>query len=183
MCLDFDITRILYWVSPKKRGTAEFRYNPNVLCALASLDKTSSEKDDTKIIEFGWVVLIQWSFLETQSFSNFVSCAWAKGREIHSLWPSIVSLFCLHGSMARNHWSLCRRIWISDWLIEVTPPGRHDTTRNNHSTNAVFRLFVYSFSIVILVTNLPENSCMCSCELQKRQLKGWGRSFHPWIRL
>ena len=43
------------------------------------------------------------------------------------------------------HWYLCRKIWISDWLIKATPPGRHVTTRNNQSTNAVFRLFVYVF--------------------------------------
>ena len=40
---------------------------------------------------------------------------------------------------------ISRKISVSDWLIEATPPGRHVTTRNNHSTNAVFRLFMYVF--------------------------------------
>ena len=42
-------------------------------------------------------------------------------------------------------WTLCRRSWISAWVIEVTLAGRHDTTRTNYSTNTVFRLYVYVF--------------------------------------
>ena len=39
---------------------------------FTSLNKESStEENDTKIIEFGWVILILCPFLETQSFSNF----------------------------------------------------------------------------------------------------------------
>ena len=38
---------------------------------IASDKAFSSEKNDTKIIEIGLVLLILWSFLETQSFSVF----------------------------------------------------------------------------------------------------------------
>ena len=67
---------------------------------LASLDRVSSyEENDTKTTEFGWVVLILWSFLE-QSFSNFVEFGQANGWGFTLCGHSdSLSLFCLDGSM------------------------------------------------------------------------------------
>ena len=72
---------------------------------------------------------------------------------IYSLSPTRVEVhvsffasLCLH--FVYNLFSIKRTYFERDrlsWLIKVTPPGRHDTTRINHSTNAVSRLFVYVF--------------------------------------
>ena len=43
-------------------------------------------KNDTRIIELGWAVLILWPFLETWSFVNFAQFEQAKGQKIQSLW-------------------------------------------------------------------------------------------------
>ena len=64
---------MLYRVSQKKRnGEFSVHCELKVLYLFASLDQTSSaEENDTKIIKFGWVVLILCPFLEIRSFSNF----------------------------------------------------------------------------------------------------------------
>ena len=56
--------------SSKKSRMADFQYLVIPKChnALASSDKTSS-KNDAKLIIFGRVLLILWSFLGIQSFS------------------------------------------------------------------------------------------------------------------
>ena len=80
----------------------------------------------------------------------------------------------------QDHWSLCRKIWIFDWLIEATPPGRHVTTPNNHSTNAVFRLFVYIFlSWYWWPICQKLNSCMCSCEMHRMSVQRMGTNISP----
>ena len=86
----------LYQVSPKKRNAwFSLLWNLKILHILISSDKTlSSEKNDTKIIWFGSVVLVLQPFFETQSFTNFVKCA----RAIYNGYSSL-SLFFLHGSM------------------------------------------------------------------------------------
>ena len=64
---------MLYRVSQKKRnGGFSVPCELKVLYLFTSLDQTSSaEENDTKIIKFGWVVLILCPFLEIRSFSNF----------------------------------------------------------------------------------------------------------------
>ena len=64
---------IVYRVSQKKRnGGFSVHCGLKVLYLFTSLDQTSSaEENDTKIIKFGWVVLILCPFLEIRSFSNF----------------------------------------------------------------------------------------------------------------
>ena len=50
-----------------------------------SLDQTSfAEENDTKIIKFGWVVLILYQFLEIRSFSNFARTFATDERRIMS---------------------------------------------------------------------------------------------------
>ena len=63
----------IYRVSQKKRnGGFPVPCELNVLFLFRSLDQTSSaEEKDTKIIKFGWVVLILRPFLKIWSFSNF----------------------------------------------------------------------------------------------------------------
>ena len=60
-------------VSQKKRnGGFSVPCELKVLYLFTALDQTSSaEENDTKIIKFGWVVLILCPFLEIWSFSNF----------------------------------------------------------------------------------------------------------------
>ena len=74
------IWRELYRMS-QKSGTLDFRYFEIWKYSIFWFhwsDKTlSSEKNDTKILWFGLVVLILQPFLETQSFTNFVRCAQA----------------------------------------------------------------------------------------------------------
>ena len=49
---------------PKTSGTVDFQYFTIRKClhVLISSDKTISSEKNTKITEFGWVVLILWSF-------------------------------------------------------------------------------------------------------------------------
>ena len=63
----------LFRVSQKKRnGGFAVHCELKVLYLFTSLDQTSSaEENDTKIMKFGWVVLILCPFLEIRSFSNF----------------------------------------------------------------------------------------------------------------
>ena len=63
----------LYRVSQKKRNSGfSVPCELKVLYLFTLFDQTSSaEENDTKISEFGWVVLILCPFLEIQSFSNF----------------------------------------------------------------------------------------------------------------
>ena len=63
---------VLYRVSHKKRNARiSLLWNSKIWHILISSDNTlSSEKNDTKIIWFGLVVLILQPFLETQSFTN-----------------------------------------------------------------------------------------------------------------
>ena len=63
----------LYRVSQKKRnGGFSVHCELKVLYLFTRLDQTSSrEENDTKILKFGWVVLILCPFLEIQLFSNF----------------------------------------------------------------------------------------------------------------
>ena len=67
------VTAALYRVSQKKRnGGLSVPCELKVLYYFTPLDKASSaEENDTKIIKFGWVIFILYSFLEMQSFSNF----------------------------------------------------------------------------------------------------------------
>ena len=85
--------KIAYTGCPRKSGTADFKYFASKMCHtfLHSLNKTfSAEENDTRIIEFGWVILILCPFLETLSFSNF---AWFWRRmsvELYRDRPSIM---------------------------------------------------------------------------------------------
>ena len=65
-----------------------------------SLNKTSStEENDTKIIQFGWVILILCPFLEIQSFSNFAWFLRPMSKELCREKPSI---WCF----VEAHWSV-----------------------------------------------------------------------------
>ena len=61
-CYQGKITDI-YWVSPQKRQNREFSVMSHVL--VSSNETSPSEKDDTMIIKFSWVLLILWLFLES----------------------------------------------------------------------------------------------------------------------
>ena len=90
---------------PPKKHNSRFSVHCNytvlycVIHVLISSAKAFSEKNDMKIhvIEFCWVVLILWSFLETQSLSNFVLIhAWSGnglGLAIHTFFLCSVNLF------------------------------------------------------------------------------------------
>ena len=68
----------------------------SVILFFTSLHKASSaEENDTKIIEFGWVILILCPFLETLSFSNF---AWFLRRMSVELYRDRPSIWCFWGS-------------------------------------------------------------------------------------
>ena len=60
-------------MSQKKRnGGFSVHCELKVLYLFTSLDEAfSAEENDTKIIKFGWVVLILCPFIEIWSFSNF----------------------------------------------------------------------------------------------------------------
>ena len=72
-CASVYMQRAVYRVSHKKRNTGfSVPCNLKVLCLFTSSNKaTSAEEINTKIIEFGWVILILWPFLKTQTFSYF----------------------------------------------------------------------------------------------------------------
>ena len=91
MCIRF---LTLYRVS-QKSGTADFQYlaSKKLIFLKTLLDKASSaEENYTKIIKFGWVILILFPFLEIQSFSNF---AWflRPMREEYCVGKSIPHVF------------------------------------------------------------------------------------------
>ena len=100
-CMPFSI--IMYYagtctcipcVQQQQKETADLQYFAmiNMLLVLVSADKTSSEgKNYTNVIQFGWVVLILWLFLQTWSFSNFVKLSQFKSGEIYPSWLSIPS--------------------------------------------------------------------------------------------
>ena len=77
-------------VSQKKRN-GRFLVPCNLKVSyFTSLNKASSaEENDTKIIEFGWVILILCPFLETQSFSNFAWFLRPMIKELCREWPFI----------------------------------------------------------------------------------------------
>ena len=65
---------MIYTGCPKKGGTAGFQYLASSKCHIwftLSVKASSAEENDTKIIEFGWVILILCPFFELQSFLNF----------------------------------------------------------------------------------------------------------------
>ena len=57
------------------------------------LSKHDDEQNDSKIIMFGWVDLILWSYLESQSFPNCVS--FARAKRWGNLFPVAVHTFIL----------------------------------------------------------------------------------------
>ena len=82
----------LYRVSHKKRNGGF-----SVACDLkvpylftSSNQATPAEENDTKIIKFEWVILIQWPFVKTQSFSNFAWFLWPMSEGLCWEWPFIV---------------------------------------------------------------------------------------------
>ena len=71
----------------QKSGTLDFRYfeiRKNNIFFISSDKTLSSEKNDTKIIKIGWVVLILWSFLKTSSLSIFSSFLWTAIAVVNS---------------------------------------------------------------------------------------------------
>ena len=56
---------------------------------------SSAEENDTKIIKFGWVILILWPFLEIRSFSNFAGFLRPMSGE---LWQDKPAIRCFCGS-------------------------------------------------------------------------------------
>ena len=81
----------LYRVSQKKwNGGFLVHCELKVLHMITSLDRASSaEENDTKIIKFGWVILILWPFLEIRSFSNFAGFLRPMSGELWQDKPSI----------------------------------------------------------------------------------------------
>ena len=59
---------------------------------------SSAEENDTKIIKFGWVILILCPFLEVQSFSNFAWFLWPMSVELYRERPFITCF-------GEAHWS------------------------------------------------------------------------------
>ena len=79
-----------YTGCPPKSRTLNFCYFDIRKYSILKIssDKTlSSEKNDTKIIEIGWVVLILWSFLDTWSFLIFSSFSDNGFSDFHTLLP------------------------------------------------------------------------------------------------
>ena len=77
-------------------------------CVRFVYKASSAEENDTKIIKFGWVILILCPFLEIQSFSNFAWFLWPMSEELCREKPSIYGVlwkpigqcfFCCHGTM------------------------------------------------------------------------------------
>ena len=95
----------LYRVSPKKQnGGFSVPCDLKVSYFFTALNEASSaEENDTKIIEFGWVILILCPFLDTQSFqiSLDFSHRWAKfvGNGLSYVRFRLRRIFCWHGSM------------------------------------------------------------------------------------
>ena len=96
------ISKLGYVVWRKKTEWQSFQYFViQVLHVFASLDTIfSKDKNNTKIIEFGWVILILWSFLETQ-YCHFQIYFHLRERRAGKFppcgHPYIHSFFCLHG--------------------------------------------------------------------------------------
>ena len=83
----------------------------SVIC-LPSLDKASSaEENDTKIIKFGWVILILFPFLEIQSFSNFcdrwANCCVGTNLPYDVLWSVFLLLPRINGLPQNTIWKVC----------------------------------------------------------------------------
>ena len=92
------ITTLLYHYTgcpPKKRnGWFSVHCELKVPYIFTSLNKASSaEENDTKIIEFGWVILILCPFLETESFSSFSGVLRPMSVEFYRETPFI---WCFH---------------------------------------------------------------------------------------
>ena len=87
---------------PKKRNNGfSVPCELKVLYFFTSLDKASSaEENDTKIIKFGWVILILCPFLQIQSFSNFAWFFATDERRIVS--REKPSIWCF----VEAHWSV-----------------------------------------------------------------------------
>ena len=87
----------IYRVSQKKRnGGFSVHCELKVLFIFTSLDGASSaEENDALIIQFGWVILILWPFLEIRSFSNFAGFL---RRISGELWRDKPSIQCFCGS-------------------------------------------------------------------------------------
>ena len=88
-----------YTGCPPKSGTADFQYPASKKCQvfLTSLNRASYiEENDTKIIEFGWVILILWPDFCDRLARNYVE----NGLSYHVLRnPIEPCFFCWHGSM------------------------------------------------------------------------------------
>ena len=90
--INYRIQSILYRVSQKKRnGGFSVPSELKVLYLFTSKDQTSSaEENDTKIIKFGWVVLILCPLLEMRSFINFAWYLRPMSEGLCWEWPFIV---------------------------------------------------------------------------------------------
>ena len=88
----FKWRTVLYRVSQKKRnGGFSVPCELEMSYLFTSLDQTSSaEENDTKIIKFGWVVLIQCPFLEIRSISKFARFLRPMSEELCREQPFII---------------------------------------------------------------------------------------------
>ena len=111
-------TSNVYWVSPKCR-TADFQYfasqNSNVLTLP---DKAIFEKNDPNIIEFVWVVLFLWLFLETGSLifqCLHILCEIMVGK----LLRLVIHTLCLW-FVHTDQWLPSNNVWmaIKGWFID-----------------------------------------------------------------
>ena len=140
------VSEILYRVSQKKRnGGFSVHCELKVLYMFTSLDGAHfAEENDALIIQFGWVILILWPFLEIRSVSNFAGFLRRMSGE---LWRDKPSIRCFCGSPLIRGNKRNTEQWAStgrrmdclsrqnSWLIRPKNPAKFENdsiSRNGH---------------------------------------------------
>ena len=98
---------------------------------FTALDRAySAEENDTKIIKFGWVILILCPFLEIQSFSNFAGFLRPMREELCRDKPSICCFVEAHWSVATKEtqinglpqdivWKVCPNTFLRSSVAKI----------------------------------------------------------------
>ena len=151
----FHSSQHLYLVPPpKKKNEAKWLIcsmlqSINVVCLASSYKASPDEKNGTEIIEFGLVVLLLWSFLETQSFSNLFN-SWERMDRKFTPCDHSYMLFCSHWCMVSptamyerpqkaDSLTLNLRKWteIWKWLCFRKWPSNQNYTANIHDNGII----------------------------------------------
>ena len=118
--------KALYWVSQKKwNGGFSVPCDLKVSYSFTWLNRASSaEENDTKIIEFGWVILILYPFHERQSFSNFDWFLRPMSEALCREWPFIRCFGVAHWSVLTKE--MCRQKKGECDIVQIN--GLHQNT-------------------------------------------------------